>query len=160
MSDSASEAKQQLLAVLSEINFADQYYALCAKFAKSGPDLPLDEQTALMKETGRSFVHDKREKFFACRDDGPSGHEIGLNVSLRDSAIELVFVLAVPSGQLGGPFSALAQAVKRLRVPDYKHTPPYPRVKYAGRAEATAALGASLEIYDAVKSIVQRQKLS
>jgi hypothetical protein len=154
---SSALSDSQLIESLSAINFADRYYAICAKFARSGPALPADQQCELMEGLERNFVYNKREKFFACHTALSPDLDVGLNVNLRDSALELVLVVMVSPTRLGGPFSELAEAVKLLTAPDYRHNPPYPLVKYANQAEARDALVASLELYDAARTALQRR---
>jgi hypothetical protein len=154
---SSALSDSQLIESLSAINFADRYYAICTKFAHSGPALPVDQQRALVDGLERDFVYNKREKFFTCHTALSADLDVGLNVNLRDSALELVLAITASSTRLGGPFSELAEAVKLLTAPDYRHTPPYPLVKYANLAEARDALVAALELYDAARTALQRR---
>jgi len=149
---------QKFLKLLESFRFSDRYYAYCAAHAAEGPDLPTAAQTTALAETGRTFRHNKKEKFFAWRDaNAPADCELGLNVSLEHGQVEWILVFKTPSGHLGRPFPALALQTKRLSTPAYRHTPPTPVPNVADPSSLGDALDQGLALYDELAGALAAQ---
>lgn len=150
--DDRHPAHRKFCDLLRELDFADRYYAYCAKHSKKNcPDIPLALQTKALEETGRTFRYDKREKFFAWRDsDTPKDCELGVNLSLTYAQANWILVLKTPSGHLGGQFSEMALDVKHLVDPRYQHEPRFPTPDIANEKELHSVLAEGIALYEDV----------
>jgi hypothetical protein len=158
MSKTLDEEEQRFRQLLAELRFADRYYAYCAAHLKSGPDIPLATQTAVLGETGRTFRYYKGEKFFAWRDaNAPKGCELGLNVAIGGHQVEWIFVFRTPAGAVADTFAADARKVKQLTEPTYRHDPPYPVPRAASKAELAKVIDEGLALYDDVAAAIAKQ---
>jgi len=150
--------EQPFLKVLEGARFADRYYAYCAAHAMQGYDIPMATQTAVLKETGRTFRYEKKEKFFAWRDaKAPKGCELGVNVSLDNGQVEWILVFETPAGHLGRPFSSLATMTRRLSESTYRHTSPHPTPNVTNKAELRDVIAQGLALYDALADALAAQ---
>lgn len=156
--DDEHPENEKLLQQLSAFEFADRYYKYCDAHTTRGPDIPTATQTAVLKETGRVFKYDKREKFFARRDaNAPKGCELGININIDGSFVDWILVFGTPAGHLGGPFASLALKVKHLTIPSYRHNPPYPAPRAASKAELAAVIDEGFALYDGMVASLMNQ---
>ena len=149
--------RERLLGALDGIDFGKRYFALCdADVGAPQETPPADRQAAVLRAAGFDPRYDEREDFFAC---GVPGERLTVNVLVRYSTIELVFVLAAPSGTVGPTFHSVAKTLRERAEPGWQHTPTFPRVPFGAARpfEATVAEVAAFvrDIRAAVASIAE-----
>lgn len=151
-----------LLSLLERIDFATRWYALSKKYDKSGKLItpPIEEQQAAVEGAGfRNATYNKRERFWAYRENLNESPIVELGVNLKiDVIVETILVLKTKHGHVGDTFPMHALLLKRRTDPGYVNDPPYPHPRVANGKQLHAALVDIKAFYEDIKTAVLAEK--
>jgi hypothetical protein len=153
--DEGDGAQERLLELLHRLDFARRWYDLCAAARTGSPACALSaaDVAAALESTGRAFRYNRREQFYATREEGVPG-ELGLNLCLKHGVAEVILVVRAPTGHIAGPFSELMRDVEKRFGPALPPTPPYPQPWYQGPAELRRVLAEGFGLYAEVAATI------
>jgi hypothetical protein len=150
-----AEHHAKLVELLAGIDFGKRYYAFYEQARQVGrmPGLTREDVQAVISGARLTFKYNKREDFF----DHNERHdrlEVGLNVAVAYSTVELIFKLKTEVGHVGGPFPLLARQVERLSDPNFSYTPGSPKLPFSNLDELQAAVDFGVGLYEDARRTV------
>ena len=150
-----STGMEQLLKLLTDINFDQRYYDYVDAHKNSEATLTqaqIKEQIKnALQNSGNAASYNQKEKFFRFEEQaGP--YTLANTIALYyESGLELIILVQNDSDKFGGPLHGLARDVALKRDPKFSYSPRYPRIPFGNKEELTEAVDFSLELFNEIK---------